>query len=87
MDSQSVLREELAHYQALRSSLLASSEGKFALIIGQTLIGVYETHSEAYRAGLAGYGNIAMLIRRVQRYEPVTVLVQRPSGLIHGDFY
>jgi class 3 adenylate cyclase len=61
------------------SELLHHHEGKFALAIGDELVGVFDRQEDADRAGIEKGGNVPMLIRRIVREEPVPAVV-RPYG-------
>lgn len=66
-----VLEEERRFYEAERSKLLASAEGKFALIKGSQLLGTFDTAGAAYEEGLRRLGNVPMLIVPILRQTPV----------------
>jgi len=59
------LAMELEYFHAHRGELVASYRGKFALIKGGELIGAFDTDENAYRAGVARFGNTPLLIRRI----------------------
>lgn len=50
------LETELAYYQRRRDELVARESGRFALIKGEQLIGVYDTLEEALTAGYSRFG-------------------------------
>lgn len=74
------LDAEIRYFEAQKQELLKHHEGKFALVVGERLIGVFDTPEEAYKAGLAQVGNQPMLIKQVLRDEPT----QRAPALALG---
>jgi len=61
------LAEESAFYLQKKEELLATTEGKFALIKGQRLVGVFDSPDRAYAEGVAEFGNVPMLIIQVRK--------------------
>lgn len=59
------LDKELKYFESIRSELLESSKGQFALIKGKDLIGTFKSEAEAYRAGIEKYGNVPFLIKEI----------------------
>jgi hypothetical protein len=59
------LEKELAYYDSIKDELIKNHDGKFALIVGEELLGVYDTPKAAYEAGTNQRGNVPMLIKRV----------------------
>jgi hypothetical protein len=64
------LETEIARYNELLPELLASGEGKYAVICGRDLVGVFDTNDAAYRAGLDRVGVNPFLLRQVLRVQP-----------------
>ncbi len=60
---------ELKTYDAKREELLASAEGRFVLIGGEELVGVYDTQMDAIRQGYERFGNVPFLVKHVLRVE------------------
>ena len=52
-----VLEKEMAYYIEHQAELLKRYEGKYILIKGEKIIGVYESEEKAYKAGLKKFGN------------------------------
>ncbi len=76
-----VLEQEFAYFETRRRELLQQHAGQYALIIGQRLVGTFETAEQAYEEGLAAYGNVPMLIHQITEEEtiaqiPVLALVR-----------
>ena len=76
------LETEVRYFEAHKQELLKHHEGKFALIVGERLLGVFDTHEEAYKAGLAQVGNRPMLIRQILRIEPTETAPALALGLL-----
>ena len=60
---------ELGTYDAKRDELLASAEGKFVLIKGEEMAGVYDSQADAIRQGYQLFGNVPFLVKQVLRIE------------------
>lgn len=59
------LDKELKYFESIRSELLESSKGQFALIKGNKLIGTFELEAEAYKTGIEKLGNVPFLIKEI----------------------
>jgi hypothetical protein len=57
-------------YERLKSGLVEKSEGKFALIKGEVLIGTFSDQEDALKVGLLQCGDEEFLIRQILRVEP-----------------
>lgn len=64
------LERELQRFESLKERLLEHHEGKYALIIGSELVGIFDHQEEAYKVGVEKHGNVPMLIKRIVRDEP-----------------
>jgi len=62
--------EELATYRARLPELLAD-EGKYAVIRGAEVLGVYGTYEDALQAGYAKYGAAPFLVQQINATEQV----------------
>ena len=60
---------ELGTYDAKRDELLASAEGKFVLIKGEEMAGVYDSQEDAVRQGYGQFGNVPFLVNQVLRVD------------------
>lgn len=68
----SPLGVELETYKNNKPRLLAESEGKYVLIKGKEVIGVYDTEDIAIQKGFDEYGyDIPILVRKITKLEPV----------------
>ena len=59
------LEREYAFFAENKDSLLEHHEGKFALIYGDSLIGVWDSKENAYNEGIEQLGNVAFLIKHI----------------------
>ncbi len=59
------LETELRYFGEHRSDLLETAAGKFALVKGETLIGTFDSETEAIRHGYQTLGNVAFLVKQV----------------------
>jgi hypothetical protein len=57
-----------------RRELLASSEGKYVVVVGDRMIGAFETEDEAERSGYDTFGLGPLYIKRVLAAEPIAEL-------------
>ncbi len=65
------LETEIARYNELLPELLATSEGKWAVVAGKELVGLFESNDAGYAAGLERVGVSPFLLRQVLRARPV----------------
>ena len=65
------LENELATYERLKPSLLAQDEGKFAVISGEELLGVYSTYDDALAIGYEKKKLEPFLVKKILAIEPV----------------
>lgn len=59
------LQEELAFFERRRLELLEQAPGKYVLIKGSEVIGIFETELEAARTGYRQIGNQPFLIKHI----------------------
>jgi hypothetical protein len=78
------LERELATFQAHFNEWLQVHPGKFALVVGEELIGVFDTPKKAYEAGIQRFGNVPMLIRQLRPDDETTFLPALTLGLIYA---
>ncbi len=62
-----VLDAELDCYRKHLANLLDQAEGKFVLIRGATIAGVFESEEKAIAAGFAGFGPVPFLVKPIAR--------------------
>lgn len=56
---------ELNFFERERMRLLDRAQGKFALIKGEDLVGIFDTEMEAVRAGYKRFGNEPFLAKHI----------------------
>lgn len=78
------LKEELAFYESQKDQLLMAHGGKFVLIKGRELLGVFDKQEQAYAEGLNRLGNTPFLIRHVVPEDPVQAIPALHFGLIRA---
>jgi hypothetical protein len=61
----SELETEIHHFDEHRAELLRDAAGKFALVKGQRILGVFDTENAAIRHGYETLGNVAFLVKRI----------------------
>jgi hypothetical protein len=64
-----LLNEEVSVFEAHRSELLGSARGKFVLIKGDEMVGVFDSEMDAIRQGYEKFGNVAFLVKLVTEFE------------------
>lgn len=64
-----LLEGELKTYERQRDSLLGSAEGKFVLIHGNEVVGVYDSKMDAIAQGYQRFGNVPFLVKHILKIE------------------
>ena len=73
-----LLDAELQTYEKNRESLLGSADGKFVLIKGEEVIGVFESEMDAINQGYRQLGHVPFLVKQVLKIDtPLTFLSNR----------
>jgi len=70
MSTEILLSEELQYFSSIKDELLGNGPGKYALIKGQELKGLFETETDAVHQGFNFFGNVPFLVKRVTEVEP-----------------
>jgi len=65
------LEQELKTYEQEKQKLLLESKGKFVLIKGNEIIGVYANQEDALTEGYKKFGNQEFLVKEITEIEPV----------------
>jgi hypothetical protein len=73
-DALAELAEERATYRDRLPELVREHEGRFVLIKGQNLVGVFSDRSAALQEGYRRFGIVPFLVRQVAASEPVVYL-------------
>jgi len=64
-----LLEAELYTFQQNREPLLAMGEGKYVLIHGSEIAGVYESKMDAIAQGYQKFGNTPFLVKQILKVE------------------
>lgn len=59
------LETELRYFSEHRGDLLKAAAGQFALVKGDTLIGTFNSETEAIRNGYETLGNVPFLVKKI----------------------
>ena len=66
------LKRELETYEAKKQELAAKSEGKFVLIQGESVIGVWDTYADAMQEGYSRFKlDTPFLVKQVSAFERI----------------
>ena len=76
------LETEIALYDEMLPSLLATSEGKIAVIKGDDFLGAFDTMDDAYDALLPKYGFVQCLMRPIRAHQQIVDFTNLHFGLI-----
>lgn len=60
-----VLQTEIEFFERQRLELFSQAQGKYALVKGAALLGIFDTELEAVRAGYRLVGNEPFLIKHI----------------------
>ena len=66
------LEREMATYQRMLGTLTATNEGRFAVIAGDELLGVYDTYPDALASGYAARGLTPFLVKKISSVEVIS---------------
>jgi hypothetical protein len=64
-----VLDAELETYEKHKAELLGSAEGKFVLIRGEQIAGVFDSKMDAIAQGYRQFGNVPFLVKQILKVE------------------
>lgn len=70
----SQLVQEIQYYEEIKPSLLPEHKGRFVVIKGRAVLGIFATDDEGYEAGLAAFGYVPMLVHEITEQEPVLMM-------------
>jgi hypothetical protein len=76
-----LLDVELKTYEKHREELLGSAEGKFALIRGDEVVGVFDSKMDAIAQGYKHFGNVPFLVKQVLKVEVPQDFVSNHLGI------
>jgi len=81
-----ILETELVYFNEQRNELLKIALGKFVLIKGRELHGIYDDELAAYKAGVAMFGLQPFMIKEVLAEEQIHQIPAHHLDLIHASF-
>jgi len=84
MAGEELFAEERAFFAQMLPEWLAWYEGKWVVIKGRDLCGVYDTRETAFREGLKKYGYTDFLIQQVLKVQPVANFPALSLGLLNA---
>jgi hypothetical protein len=64
-----VLDKELETFEKHKADLVGRAKGKFVLIKGEEIVGVFETQGDAVRQGYERLGNVPFLVKEIAELE------------------
>ncbi len=65
------LKAEIDTYCREKDRLVAESEGKFALVHGQEVVGVWDTYEDALKEGYGHFGLEPFLVKHIEAIEQI----------------
>ena len=80
-----MLERELEHYRRIEVDLLEHHEGKYTLIHGDELVGVFDHDKEAYADGIKRFGLSPFLIRLISKEKPRERYPALELGLLYAN--
>jgi hypothetical protein len=60
-----LLETELTTYETNRDELIGKADGKYVLIKGEKIAGIFDTESDATRFGYNEFGNVPFLVKQI----------------------
>jgi len=64
-----MLEKELETYEHSRAELVGKAEGKFALVKERRIVDIFDSESDAIRAGYEQFGNVPFLVKQIVEIE------------------
>jgi len=80
-----MLEMEIAFYEKNLEKWLIMYPGKFILVKGEELVGVYDTNEQALATGASLFGLASYLIRRVEKNKEDIRLPALTLGLLYAN--
>ena len=72
-----LLEQERAFFQQIRDDLVKLHDGKFVVIKGEEVLGVFEDRDQAVKSINPRYERGEVLIRRVQKEDSIAIVTTR----------
>jgi len=64
-----ILEVELVTYEKNRDDLIGKAEGKYVLIKGSEIAGIFDTEGDTTRMGYQKFGNVPFLVKQIVKVE------------------
>ena len=64
------LREEIQTYFEKKDSLMPENVGKYVLIKGKKIEGIFESQEDTTKQGYERFGNVPFLVKQLVPFEP-----------------
>ena len=74
------LKHESRTYAAHKAELLKRAEGKFVLIKGDRILGIFDTQREGIRHGFETLGHVSFLTKQILPVDPVYMVYATAVG-------
>jgi len=81
-----ILSTEIQTYEQQRDNLLRTSEGKFVLVRGNQVVGIFDSKMDAIAAGYHQFGNVPFLVKQILRIEAPVVLSSLKAQVKSDNF-
>jgi hypothetical protein len=78
------LETEIQFFKEHVEEWLVHHKDKFALVVGNELVAVFDTSKSAYEFGVQKYGNIPMLIKQIRKEDEIAYFPALTLGLINA---
>jgi hypothetical protein len=76
-----LLTTELETYKRHRDELLGRSEGKYVLVYGEEIAGVFDSEKDAIEQGYERFGNVPFLVKQIAKVETPESFVSSLLGI------
>ena len=80
-----MLEKEREYFKKQRDEWLSRHAGKFVLIKGEELIGVFDTQQEALTEGARRFGTASFLVRQVEESEQLVYIPALTLGILRAN--
>lgn len=74
-----MLDQEIRTYETHKGDLLEVAEGRFVLIHGDVVAGIFEDRMAAISYGFRRFGYVPILTRRIERFQRVVSILRSVS--------
>jgi len=81
------LETERAWFDQHRQELLEQHEGRWVVVHGETLVGIWDNLEQAYVEGVRATGQEEILVRQVTRTDPTFSAPALTLGILRAPLY